>query len=391
MFLLKARQLINFQALIAQIRDERLKGRFVSLLRQQELLRLTLIASLMAIVYWGVIASDRYVSEAHVVIQSVDHASSGSIDIASILSGSGGSSRGDQLFLRDYLLSVDMMNKLDRKLKLREHFSNWRRDPLSRMWFKNTDQEKFHDYFLSRISVVFDDYSGVLIVKAQGYDAKTAHAIASELVHEGELAMNEMAHRLAQEQVAFSEKLVADSAARLMQARNALLSYQNSKGLVSPQSYAESVAATISRLEAQRSDLETRRTALSGYLALQAPDIVELNMQIEATNRQIGQEKTRLTSPQGNSLNSTVEEFQRLEMNAKFAEDVYKTALTSLEASRIEASRTLKKVSILQQPTIPQYPTEPRRIYNIIVFILAALILAGIISLLAAIIRDHKD
>jgi len=51
-------------------------------------------------------------------------------------------------------------------------------------------------------------------------------------------------------------------------------------------------------------------------------------------------------------------------MDAGFAEDVYKTALVALENGRIEATRTLKKVSVLQRPTVPQYPLEPRRIYK---------------------------
>jgi len=86
-----------------------------------------------------------------------------------------------------------------------------------------------------------------------------------------------------------------------------------------------------------------------------------------------------------------VEEFQRLEMAAQFAQDVYKTALVALEKSRVEATRTIKKVSVLQSPTLPQYPLEPSRIYNIIVFIRVTLLLAGIVHLLAAIIRDHED
>jgi capsular polysaccharide transport system permease protein len=78
-------------------------------------------------------------------------------------------------------------------------------------------------------------------------------------------------------------------------------------------------------------------------------------------------------------------------MAAMFAQDVYKTALTALEKGRIEATRNLKMVTIVQNPTLPQYPLEPRRIYNIVVFALSVLVLAGIVQLLAAIIRDHQD
>jgi capsular polysaccharide transport system permease protein len=90
-------------------------------------------------------------------------------------------------------------------------------------------------------------------------------------------------------------------------------------------------------------------------------------------------------------LNRTVEEFQRLQLAADFAMEVYKTALVSLEKGRVEATRTIKKVSVLQAPGLPQYPMEPRRLYLIVVFVLSALLLAGIVHLIAAIIRDHKD
>lgn len=154
---------------------------------------------------------------------------------------------------------------------------------------------------------------------------------------------------------------------------------------------AETLLTTVNRLEAQLTDLKARRSSLLGYLSPSAPGVVELDMQINGIEKQLIQEQSRLTSPKGQTLNRTVEEYQRLEMTAKFAEDVYKTALVALEKGRIEALRTLKKVSILQSPTLPQYPLEPKRLYNITVFIIMALILAGIVHLLAAIIRDHRD
>jgi len=51
----------------------------------------------------------------------------------------------------------------------------------------------------------------------------------------------------------------------------------------------------------------------------------------------------------------------------------------------------LDKVSVLQAPTLPEYPMEPRRIYNTLVTLLFALMLAGILKLLEGIILDHVD
>lgn len=57
----------------------------------------------------------------------------------------------------------------------------------------------------------------------------------------------------------------------------------------------------------------------------------------------------------------------------------------------MDASRTIKKVSVLQSPTLPEYPWEPRRIYGVAATLCVFLMLAGIVKLLEGIILDHVD
>ena len=348
-------------------------------------------AIVLAMVYWGLIASNRYVSEASIEIERTDMVGAASLDFGSLLSGVGGGRSKDQLLLREYLRSLDMLKKLDAQLDLRGHYSDSSRDPLSRMWGRERRQEIFHQHYLSRTSIELDEYSGLLLIKVQAYEPQMAKAIANMLVSEGERYMNELGHAVALDQVAFLEKQVAEMGQRAIEARRELLAYQNAKGMLSPQALAETLQGTVNRLESQLTDLKARRAALLGYLSPEAPGVVEINLQIQAIEKQIELEQGRLTSPKGKTLNVTVEEYQRLELAAKFAEDVYKTALVALERGRVESLRTLKKVAVLQSPSLPDYPLEPRRIYNIVAFTLAALLLAGIIHLLAAIIRDHRD
>lgn len=387
---------IKEEAIAAPAAAKRKTGLRASLARLSKPLRkrgvfgIAAIACAASTAYWGLVASDRYVSQANVIVQRTDLAGGHTMDFSSLLGGVNGS-RSDELLLRNYLLSMDMLRKLDRQLNLRAHYSDGARDPLSRMWSRDVPDEWFLQYYLSRVSVELDEYSGVLVIKAQGFDARTAQAITTLLVREGERAMNEMAHQLARDQVAFVEKQVAQMAERFQQTRQEVIRFQNAHGLVSPQSRAEQLNGVVERLNAQRTELQTRRTALLGYLEPRAAGVVELDLQIEAIDKQLAQEQARLTSTSGKALNSTVEEYQRLEMAAGFANDVYKTALVALEKGRVEATRNLKKVSVVQNPTLPQQALEPRRGYNIIVSVLVTLLLAGVVHLLAAIVRDHKD
>ena len=346
---------------------------------------------LLAAIYWCVIASDRYVSEAHVVIDRTDLNLGQGVDLGNLITGSGGRNQSDMLLLRDHLRSADMLNKLQARLDLRKHYSNKSHDVLSRMWSATVAQEFFLRYYLRRVSIEMDDAAGVLRIRAQAFDAAMAQAISKTLLEEGEAFMNEMSHRLAREQVGFLELQVADSSERALQARRALLAYQNKTGLISPAAKADSLMAITARQEAQIAELKARRGAMLGYLSPQAPDVAQLDLQIGALERQMAEDQKRLTAPQGGMLNSRVEEYQRLELQSTFSQDMYRTSLLALERGRLEVGRTLKKISILQSPSLPEYPLEPERLYNLLVFALAVLALGGIAHLLAAIVRDHRD
>ena len=352
---------------------------------------LATIFSIAAAFYWTFIASDRFVSVSHVIVQRTDIAAGPALDVASLIGSQGGHSRPDQMLLRDYLLSMDMLRKLEARMQISAHYSSEQHDLFSRMWLIRPSIEWLHRHFLSRTSVEFDDYAGVLMIKAEAYDPNTAQAITQLMVREGEIFMDDMARNLARDQVTFLEKQVQQNADRALQARQAVLAYQNRKGMVSPEAAAESLMAIVGRLEAQRAELQTQRNALQSYLVPTHPSIVQLNQQLAAIDRQIIAEQSKLAAPAGKTLNRTVEELQRLQMDAEFQQEIYKSALTALEKGRIEATRTLKKLSVLQAAYLPEYPLEPRRIYNVVVYTLVAYLCAGVLKLIVAAIRDHQD
>ncbi len=356
----------------------------------QWIIRSILLMGLLTVGYW-LFSSDRYVSEAIVIIQNTESVGLPTLDIGSMLGGLGGANKPDQLLLREHLLSVDMLKKLDAAFDLRSHYSDSRRDFASRMWFRDGSIEWFHRYYLSRVSVVFDDYAGVLRVSAQAYDAKTAQAIAAMLVKEGERFMNEMSHALARAQVNFLDKQVALAQEQVLKASKAMLDFQNQKGLASPKATVESIYAIIAKLEGQRTELQTQLASLPRNLDRNHPTKKSLQQSLQAVERQIAQEHAKLASTSGKPLNSLVEEEQRLELELKFKQDLYKTSLVGLEKGRMDAARTLKHVSVLQMPVMPEYAMEPRRIYGVIATMCITLLLVGIVNLLKAVILDHVD
>lgn len=352
--------------------------------------RLVIIFAVLSIPYWLLVASDRYVSQATVIVQRTDQVNGPAVALPVAL-GAGGPNAADQLLLREYLLSEDMLEKLDAKFDLRSHYSDGHRDPISRMWFRNAPHEWFYQYWLNHVDIEYDDYAGVLRIQVQAYDAKTAKAVEDTLVQLGEARMNQMGHQLAQSQVDFLSRQVTFAHDSILAASQDLINFQNEKGLVSPASTADSLNAIIAKLEGQKADLQTQLASLPPNMNSDQPVVVMLRKNLVAVEQLTEQKRAELASPKSRTLNYTVAEYKRLEMQEQFAQDLYKTALTALEQGRMDAARKLKMVSVLQAPTMPGYPTQPQRIYNALVTLIIALSLVGVIKLLESIILDHVD
>lgn len=364
-------------------------GRLPVFIRSSRVLSLAFVLILANTAYWLIVASPRYVSEASVVIDSTDSGSVGDVDLSSMLVGM--AVGRDLQLLQDFLLSSDMAERLDARFDLRGHYSDWRRDPLSRLWFRDTARERFYSHYLSRVEATAEVGSEILRIRVQAYSPEMAQAVAQALVQEGERFMNELAHGLAREQVKFLDEEVQRMGARLQEARGALLAYQDAKGYVSPQAAVEGLSSIVNQMEGDLAKLRAERGALLGYLSPSAPDVVRISLQISGLEEQLARAKGRLASPQGKALNSVAEEYQRLQMEAQFAQDVYQSAIVALQKGRLDVTRTMKKVSVVQTPQRADRAVEPHRLYHVVIYALLILLVAGIIRLLGLIVSDHKD
>src|SRR5574343_578207 len=291
------------------------------------------------------------------------------------------------MLLREHLLSVDMANKIDQSLSLRKHYSSKQRDYFSRLGSDDVPQEKFYNYYLSRIKVDYDEYSSVLVVSASSFDPSISQKIVAALVSEGERYMNELGHRLARNQMSFLELQVRDKSEALKRARMSLIKFQNEKKMFSPGVVAQSVAASIEKIQGQLIEIQSKKSSLLQYMSDKAPQISELDFQIKALEEQIKKLQSKLVSDDS-GLNKTLEEYQLLEAEEKFAGDLYKTALVALERGRIESVRTLKNISVIQSPTKPEMSEEPRRLYNIVLTIVVLTLVLGIVRLVSLIVNE---
>ncbi len=174
---------------------------------------------LLATLYFTVFAANRYVSESTVALQQAGNDMSSLPGAALMLAGLSSPSRGETLYLLQYVQSLALLKELDAKLNLRKHFEAERLDVFARLW-GGASQEQFLDYYRSRVEVVLDDASSTLTVRVQGFDPAFAQQLNKAILEASERFVNEMSHSLAREKLNFAEQELERSAQRLQDRAN---------------------------------------------------------------------------------------------------------------------------------------------------------------------------
>ncbi|MEW5838781.1 MAG: capsular biosynthesis protein [Pseudomonadota bacterium] len=352
---------------------------------------IVLLPMFLVLVYYGLVAANRYVSESIVTIrQASDGGGSGTPGLAMMLSGINPGSREDTLYLQQYLHSMDMLQYLDKTLNLRKVYEAQAVDVFYRL-FPWMSREAFFEYYKKRVQVVFDDISGLLTIRVQGFDPEFARKLNEELLGQSERFVNEISHRMAREQMAFADQELQKARARYLDAKGVLLAFQNKHNLLDPISQAQAMASVGTQLEGEITQLEAQLKDQLTYLQDGTHEIVALRNKIGALQAQLAKERARVASGEGDRMNTLAAEFQNLMLESVFAEDAYKLALAAVENARIEANRKLKSMVVIESPTLPDAAIYPRKLYAILTWLIGLLFVYGIVRMVLATIEDHRE
>ncbi len=342
-------------------------------------------------IYLFLFSADRYVSEAIVTVRQASQDAGAVPGIALLLGAVNPPSRDDALYLRQYVHSLDLLNRLDARLKLRDHYEAERKDFLFRLW-RGTSQERFLEYYRNRVEVQFAEDAALLTVRVQGFDPDFVQQLNRAILDECELFVNGFSQRIAREQMRFAETELTRATQRVEQDKAKLLAFQTKHKLLDPTLQAQASGSLTAELQASLARQEAELRAAQSYLNNDAYPIRAQRSQIEATRAQLEIERLRgTTGVAGERLNAVAADFQELLLRSTFAQDAYRLALTAVENARIDASRKLKSVVVIEPPSKPETAQYPRRFYNLVTLLVVSLLLYGITRLVIATIREHTD
>lgn len=342
----------------------------------------------IAVLYFGVMVSDRYVSRADVLVKQADQIKM--LPEALSILGVGGSSHQDVLLIQDYLQSWDLLSTLDRELDLKGHYQSHQADFFSRL-SGDASREDFIEYYRKHLTLHLDDLSGVLTIELQTFDPDYSQRVVTLMLKESEQFINRLGHKMALDQLAFVEKEADRAYQRVQTEKNKVLAFQNSHQLLSPESTSSAQVGMINQIEAELVRQQTELKRLKSYMKSTAPQVVAVETSVNALNKQLQQEQGKLTGVDKDAMNEITASYQEVQARASLATDFYKTSLISLEQARVEAYRKIKHLLIISQPTLADKAEYPRRLYNLVTVGVLLCLFYGLVVMGLATLREHQD
>ena len=315
-----------------------------------------LFIMLFVLIYYAFIAAPRYVSSSYISVRSAgDNQGSSLSGLSALISPGTVNASEDLIFLKTYITSLDMLKILDEKIGIRKLYESQKLDIFFRL-YEDDSQESFLKFYQARVKVI--DETGMLRLEVEGFSPEQAYTIATAILEESEKFVNEISHKSAREQLQFAETELVKYRDDYQKSRDKLIAFQNEHGVFDPLQEAESRASFTAQMEAEIASKEAKLLAMRSYINDDAPQLVTLRAEIKALKEQLEKEKNKVVSSSTkDQLNNLASDFQKLTIEAGFAEKAYTTALSSFETTRIEAIRKIKHLVIVQNPSYPQSET----------------------------------
>ena len=385
------------QAVTEQARAERLARLFPGVAapppspwRRRLLLAMLLLPTLLAAIYYGALADDRYVSEARFLVRSGAQPAGNMGGMGALLQLVGLSrSQDDAYAVRDFLASRDALHQLGERVDLRRIYDTGGPDLLLRYpapWYPATE-EGFYRYFQNRLSVVVNIDSGLVTVQVEARRAADAQRVAATLLDLGEGLVNRLNERMRADTIKVAEDEVQRAQDRRIAAEVALTDFRNRELMLDPTKTSAMVLQVIGRLVSAEAELRAEIATLQAT-APTSPQLPPLRERATAIEQQIAAERARIGGS-GDGLADKISAYERLLLEQEFATRLLAHGMTALEAARTEARRQALFVERVVQPGLPDEATEPHRAMMVLTVFGFNVPGAGLAWLLISGLREH--
>ncbi|QWT16919.1 capsule biosynthesis protein (plasmid) [Sphingobium xenophagum] len=348
------------------------------------------LPTLLAALYYGLIASDIYISESRFVIKSPDQKRGQTSTLANLVQTTGLSGGQEQTNeVLTYVRSRDALKALQKAVDIRGKFSTSQADILSRFPqpFSDSSFESLFKYYGKMVDARLDTETSTAIIKVEAFTPQDAYLINRQLLDLSEGLVNKLNGRAQNKGIVEAQKQVELATQRARAARVALTQYRNAQAVIDPSKQAVGVLEIANTLTAERAALQAQLDLMQ-RLTPNNPSIPALRNRISAIGTQIYSQDSRVVGS-GSGIASKLGGYENLLVEQEFSTQSLNAANAALVQARAEAQRQQFYLERVVDPNLPDEPLLPKRFINVLVIFAAATCLYFIAWMFAVGILEH--
>jgi len=348
------------------------------------------VPTALAILYYGLFASDVYTSESSFVVRSPERQSTSVL--GSFLRGAGFSrAQDDSYTIADYVLSRDALRVLVDQIKLDKGYGSADVDRVSRFAGVDSDNsfEALFKYYQKMVKVQTDSTSSITTLTVKAFTARDAVDANKLLISQSEELVNRLNSRGRQDMIKYAQSEVAGAETKAKDAALAVAEFRNTQGVIDPERQATIQLQQIAKLQDELIATTTQLAQLETFTP-QNPQIPAMQKRVKTLRGEIANEGNAVTGG-SKSLARKAGDYQRVQLESDFANKQLASTLASLETARSEAQRQQVYLERVSQPSLPDVAQEPKRLRSILAVLALGLVAWGILSMLLAGVREHQN
>jgi len=369
--------------------------------------RLALLASFVVIVlapllgeslYWGLMASKQYATEAKFSLRSGE---SSPLDALGGMMGAPASQTAqDTQVIVNYIKSRTMVQALDRALDLRRVYSRADADYFSR-FTKGDAIEDLVKYFKKRMDVSIDASSGIIQLEIRAFTPEDALALTQKTIELSESLVNDLSTRSRRDAFKLAQSELTRAQDRLRAATEQMRQVRDAQGVLDAGAAAEAITKIITSLRLELSQAEESLATQSGGNPdapqmggnPDSPQVRILNARIKSLKAQIEDYTHQIAGGAkgsgGESMAQRLGALSRQQVELDLARQQYILASANYESSRLSLETQNAYLISFLRPALAERSTYPHRTWEWSIVVFPALLIWLLLSGLAVVARDH--
>lgn len=348
------------------------------------------LPTVLAGIYFLMIASPRYVSEARFIVRSAGSSTPSSIGVA--LQGVGlAPTQTDAFAVHEYISSRDSLTELSQRYDIAAILAPQGADAFSRYprpW-EDRSAEGLHKGFQRFITVGYDSTTGISTLRVEAFRARDAQALTEALLAGGERLINRMNERSSADAVAQAQQAREEARARLTGAQQQLTAFRNREQFIDPEISTRESSQLTGVLQAEVAGLRAERAQVASE-APNSPQLPTYDARIRAYQAQIDAERARIAGTSG-SLATKISVYEDLALARELADRELTQATAAVISAEQEARRQKLYLDRVVIPSLPDEPAQPKRWMAVLTVFASSLLAYGVGWLLWAGVREHRQ